>query len=589
MKHKQLVLLTALALLPGAGCTVEIIKLAGDGGCAHEHATPDAGKDALRTDIAPDTGAVSSLVDDSFSHFHAGHLSGAGAKIYISARGNVQLLDSHDINRDGYIDLAFAALYDGAAYKLNSYIYWGAKVGYSATNRGALTTFGARDITSADLNDDGYLDLVVSNAGSGGATPISSTLFWGSAAGYSTVKRDLIPTLEARGNLVVDLDGDGYLDIVVANSRNASTYKVSSYIYWGSAIGYSASKRLDLPTVGANDVAVGDLNNDGFLDIVFANYRDTKSFKVNSMVYWGGKAGFAATDVSALPTVGALSCSVADFNRDDWLDVLFANHNDDKQYKLNSYIYWGSKSGFSKTSRAQLPGVGARHSAVADLNGDGNLDVVLSNFFDGKTHKLNSYIYWGASGGFSVSQRTGLPTRGAIGAGVADLDGDGQRDLIFANHREGQTFQLGSYIYWGAKAGYSTAKRSNLPTVGTSGVSVRDPGDVASRKAAHTFTSRVLDTGVAAPTYTTLSWTAAVPAKTSIKLQLRSATSPSGLSSAFWQGPTGITDQYLSTKPPQDLAINTKHKGHRYIQYRATLSSDFARSPVLDKVVIKFR
>ncbi len=577
-------LVAVIPLLLGmAGCTIEIIKLAADGGPARECGAADI----LRTD-AVDGGAGQSLVDESFSHFHAGHLSGGGVKIYVSSKGNVRLLDNHDLNGDGYMDLALANQYDGASYKLNSYIYWGAKAGFSKTNRGLLPTFGARDISAADLDADGYLDLVVSNAGDG-STPISSAIFWGSATGYSAVKWELIPSSEARGNLVLDLDRDGYLDIIVANSKSAGNYKVSSYIYWGSAVGYASSKRLDLPTVGAQDVAAGDLDGNGYLDLVFANHRDDKGYKVNSLVYWGGKSGFSAAQATALPTVGAVSCSVADLNRDGWLDVLFANHTDGAAYKLNSYVYWGGKNGFSESMVAALPGVGARHSAVADLNNDGNLDVVLSNHTDGTSHKLNSYIYWGSTSGYSVKQRTGLPTVGAAGASAADLNGDGFRDLVFANHRAKATYQQSSYVYWGAKSGFSTNNRSTLPTVGASAMSIRDPGDVSSRKATHTFTSRVFDTKAAAPAYLTLSWVAVTPPKTSLKLQLRSAASSTAIHSASWYGPTTTSDYYLSSKSTDPHTTNPAHKGDRYIQYRALLSSDFARTPVLDKVVIRFK
>ena len=589
MKPQILFLTAAFALmLGGPGCTIEIIKLAKDGGPAHDCAVPDSRADTLGGD-GTDSGGSKSLMDESFSNFHAGQLSGAGAKIYVSSKGKVQLLDRHDLNGDGYLDLAFANQYDGASYKLNSYIYWGASTGYSASKRGLLPTLGARDISSADLNADGYLDLVVSNADEGGKTPIASAIFWGSAAGYSSINRVLIPSLEARGNHVVDLDHDGYLDIIVANSKSASSYKVSSYVYWGSAIGYSASKRLELPTVGAQDVAVGDLNDDGFLDMVFANYRDDKGYKLNSYIYWGGKGGFSATAVSALPAVGAMSCSVADLNRDGWLDVLFANHNDDKGYKLNSYIYWGGKSGFAAASRAYLPGIGARHSAVADLNNDGHLDVVLSNYHDGKTHQLNSYVYWGSTTGYSITRRAGLPTLGALGASAADLNGDGFRDLVFANHRNGASYKQSSYIYWGAKSGFSATKRSTLPTVGAAAASIRDPGAVSNRKAVHSFTSRIFDTASTATTYTFLSWSADTPAKTSVKLQLRSAASPAAMHGSSWYGPTTAADYYLSTKSPTALKINPTHKGDRYMQYRATLTSDFARTPMLGKVVIKYQ
>ncbi len=72
----------------------------------------------------------------------------------------------------------------------------------------------------------------------------------------------------------LDVNNDGYMDIVFSNSRNDSTYNLNSYIYWGSASGFSNDNKIELATHHAVDNSIADLNNDGYLDIV----DDVQSF-----------------------------------------------------------------------------------------------------------------------------------------------------------------------------------------------------------------------------------------------------------------------------------------------------------------------
>lgn len=582
----------ALALLPclilAPACTIKIT-----GGDPPVLSDADAGdlrdsEAGSLSDAIPDV-TLHAMEDDSYQDFIRGTLSESGAKLYVSANGNVRLLEVNDLDEDGALDLVFASSFDDSHYAINSFIYYGSPTGFSVSRRGLIPSVGAVWSTASDLNADGHPDIVLSNFTDGTSNKQDSYIYWGSAGGYSLTNRANIPTMGAWANSAADLDGDGFLDLVFSNNKDDKTELINSYIYWGSAAGFSAQKRQDLPTMAARDNVIADLNGDGRLDIFFTNETDSVSYHINSYIYWGSASGYSASNRGLIPSVGAQGAAVADLNNDGLLDIVISSHYDGTSYALNSYIYWGDKTGFSRNRRSEIPTQGARGVSVADVDHDGRMDILISNYYDGKTYKINSYLYRGSASGFSLDRRQAFPTVGTYSNAIADLNNDGFLDIAFSNRFDDVLHRTQSHIYWGSKSGFDLARRTGLPTYGAASSNLRNLGSLYHRSAIQTYLSRVHDAGTATPTYTTLSWRAIVPANTSLKIQLRSSTSVIGLQTARWYGPSTTQDFYRPRTTIVSSPINQVHSGHRYIQYQAVFDADFAGTPVLDRVAISYR
>lgn len=378
-----------------------------------------------------------------------------------------------DLNCDGYSDIVFSCHHNDSTYNINSFIYWGSSTGYSPANRLELPTNGALGNIVSDLNGDGYLDIVFSNHYNGSTGNISSFVYWGSSSGFSATARTELPTSWAHGVSIQDVNGDSFLDIIFSNHYNGSSYNTNSFIYRGSSSGYSPTNKINLTTFGATGNTSADLNSDGFVDIVFSNYYNGSTRQINSYIYWGSSSGYAVSSRLELPTIGAIGTKVDDLNGDGFLDIIFANYYTNSSYNTNSYIYWGSSSDYSSSSRTELPTSGAYYGiCIFDANNDGFKDILFTNYYNGSSYNINSYIYLGSSSGYSSSSRIELPTIGAMDCDVADLNGDGFKDIVFANYYNGSTRNINSYIYWGSDSGYSQYNRSEIPTQGAINITI---------------------------------------------------------------------------------------------------------------------
>ena len=386
-----------------------------------------------------------------------------------------------DLNCDGWPDLVFACTEDGTGnYDAVSYVYWGSATGFAPANRQELPTLGAMGATVADFDQDGWPDIAFASVSDGEEERnryVDSMVYWGSEAGFSVDDRTLLPTIGAADPSHADLNDDGWLDLVFSNRYNggnpahSDSYRNDSYVYLGSASGFDASDKLDIPTFGAGRAAPADLDGDGVLELVFANGTFHTS---ESWIYWGVSDGFDAGDRTELESNAPEGVTAADLDLDGDLDLIFSNFYRFFILDTDSYVYWNEGGSFSDADRLELPTHGATDSKVADLDGDGLPDLVFANSMTGVGNgDVPSVIYWGSLQGLNPDDTTTLPTTAASEVGVADLDLDGQLDLVFSNHYDADMNPpTDSFIYWGSATGFSEADRTGLPTVSAAGLAV---------------------------------------------------------------------------------------------------------------------
>ena len=420
--------------------------------------------------------------DTSFSDFVEGTLTDGGANTYVAADGTIRLINVWDLNSDGYLDIVFPSSHDQNE-KPDSFIYLG-EFNFDPMKRIELPSDGGRAVEIADLNRDQYLDLILVNRFNGTRTDLDSYIYWGSQLGFDPSKRARLPTRGGEAVAVADLNMDGWPDIVFANSGLSYHVAVDhfnqSFIYWGSSAGYSQNNRTTLKTVLGRDVKIFDLDQDGLLDLVFAE-EGNQNDEAGICIYWGdGKGNFNNRPPSRLPGERTVAVAVEDLNGDNWPEIILANsarlkaremgiYNIVDTIAIDSFIYWGSKKGYSRAERTSLPTVGAKAVDVADLNDDKRPDIVFANGGGGAT-----FIYWGSSAGFKPYRRTALPSAGASDVKIEDINQDGYFDLVIAQKDKGHSKKDESLIYWGNPKGLDKDQVTAIPTLGATGIAIGD-------------------------------------------------------------------------------------------------------------------
>ena len=371
-----------------------------------------------------------------------------------------------DLDGDGYMDVVLPSYYSGSSYYSDSYVYWGGPSGYSASNREDIETGGAYSVMSADLNSDGYLDLVFSGYYVGSYYSYSY-VYYGSSRGYSSGALDVLYTPGAVRTVAEDLDGDGDLDLVSCR-HYAYTYDLSSYIFWNDGGGFSDSDRTDLATHGCYDVEVEDLDGDGWYEILFSSYYNgSTGYSTNGQIYWGSSSGYSSSDLTELPTTGSLSLATGDFNGDGATDVAFGSYYSGSSYTSNAIVYYGDGTGYDASQYDTLTSVGTWRIQAADLDLDGYDDLVLPSHYSDSGYSTLSYVYFGDSTGIGGSPDI-LSTHAVTDVGIGDLDGNGYPELVFNQYYSGSWSTLvGSTVYWGDGSGYSGSDSTSLDTAGT--------------------------------------------------------------------------------------------------------------------------
>lgn len=395
------------------------------------------GLNPLRRSLLPADRGIGVAVDD---------VTGDGLPdIVIVNAGREHLgLETPDFSHDTLAKL-------GGIREKSSYLFKQTDAGFTLEAREVISTNFAVDVKIADLDNDGKKELIFLELGEPGAIRIMDQV------NGKWISRDLISVIAPKplpiGKriyqelLVKDLNGDGYPDIFAPSAG------LHSEIFWNNNGIFSSKNRTVLDAENAMCGAAADLNKDGLMDLVVANYysKDTKGkpcFETKSYIWWGKKEGFSKENRTALSTMGAVSVRLADVNNSGYTDILFAQHRNNETNDIPSYIYLNSPKGFFAENRIDLQGFGTVNILADDLDGNGKKEVILINSTSGKarqsgiedepgnegvtTDGLPMYIYRGnADKIYGPANLIRVPQSSAeTNTAFADMEDEGKADLV---------------------------------------------------------------------------------------------------------------------------------------------------------------
>ncbi len=491
--------------------------------------------EVLEARIAPAFAAV----------FDLANLNGAnGFSIPGAAAGDStgwRVSDAGDVNGDDYDDLVISS-----SIAARAYVIFGRESGFDpsfdlnsldGSNGFVLIGTGARVASAGDINGDGFDDLILGRADSsrgyvvfGKDSGFAATLSLSSLNGTDGFQilataggafRELGSSVSGAG----DVNGDGFDDIIIGDrldpGAGGGNFPGAAFVIFGKSSGFDPtfdvaslngvngfkiSGQGERRYVGLTADGAGDVNGDGFDDVIVGGSRDFAAY-----VVFGKASGFAADlDLSTLDGVNGTTIrgngnlgvrpvvsGAGDVNGDGVDD--FIVHTGSKfspsPGPVTSYVIFGSRSGFgvlidpvALTSargfsiETQVTEQYGFHfvSGGGDINGDG-FDDVLVGFARGDSPAENSgvsYVIFGKAesfgGNFDVTTLNGsngfrvdgLAAGDSLGVSIrnaGDINGDGFDDVIIGAYgadATGQNSGAGYVIFGGAGLRISDASVS---------------------------------------------------------------------------------------------------------------------------------
>lgn len=336
----------------------------------------------------------------------AGSFSSEGG-FSLGAGSSPQRIALSDFNGDGKADLAITTSGNNTVTVVRNNTVYTPRGFFGAP---VTSSGGGIGLALGDINRDGEPDLVVPN---GDTNAIAVQL----GNGASFAKTPFTPTGGPQKALLGDFNRDGRPDLVTVNASGNVSIRL------GSAISpfFDAQTNFAAGTTPFA-LAAGDFNGDGKLDLAVANFDSN-----NVTILLGDGAGAFSAAAGSPVAVGSnpVAVAVGDFNRDGKLDLFVANSGSD-----NVTIRFGNGAGGFSGGFGEIS-LGTNSSpaglALSDFNGDGILDLAVTNFRSDAVR-----ILLGGVGTISFGPLVSVGG-GPDSVAVGDFNADGKQDLAVSN------------------------------------------------------------------------------------------------------------------------------------------------------------
>jgi hypothetical protein len=294
-------------------------------------------------------------------------------------------------------------------------------------------------VAIGDLDRDGHADLVVTNSAVYSESRISSiSILRGNGDGTFAPGR-VIPVGNVPQAVVIeDLDGDGFPDLAIANFGESPAYVGSVSVMMGygdgtfrSAVDYTAGNMV-------RSLSAADLDGDGDLDLV----TEDAVLLNNGDGTFGAAAAYGYDYADWLVAVG-------DLNRDGHPDLVTSDIDaepgyDDEPGMWAYTVRLGNGDGTFRAPMRQGQGFRCWGLGLADLDGDGLLDLAICNHGDDRGYSSGVLVHLGRGDGTFGPARLFQTAWNPVSLAIADLNGDGKLDLITSNDGDDPDFDVNS-------------------------------------------------------------------------------------------------------------------------------------------------
>jgi len=291
---------------------------------------------------------------------------------------------------------------------------------------------GGHSFVMGNVNRDGKPDLMV------GSSNALTVLLGNGRGGFERTTNAPVRLPHGAGEMVTgDFNGDGMLDWAGAHHDH---YDVLVMLGNGAgdftaAPGSPVTAREPGKRPHTHGLAAGDVNGDGKLDLVTANNEDDDV----SVLLGNGKGGFARAPGSPFPVGRSpYPIELADVNGDGKLDVVAPNSGPGR--RTVTVLLGDGRGAFRPAPKSPFPTAGdAYFVTAADVNGDRAADLITTHDDD----SLVTLLLGDGRGDFKPARGSPIDLKNAAFQVIAiDLDGDGDRDLAAAGGN-GVTVLLG--------------------------------------------------------------------------------------------------------------------------------------------------
>ena len=333
-------------------------------------------------------------------------------------------LELGDINNDNNLDIIMIGQgKPNPSANLQSKIYINdGSMNFTEINPGSITGISTGAAELGDIDNDNDLDLII--AGGGLGSPITKIYQNDGNGSFTVINPGTLTPVERSDLILGDIDNDGDLDLILSGRSDSSPISAITKIYKNDGKGvFTEFNPNSLVDVWLSSLALGDIDNDNDLDLIISGR--TGQFTTIAKIYENdGIGNFTEINQGSIYNING-PISLGDLDNDGDLDLILSGYGNSTS---GTIVYKNDGNGnFTEVNNISEYYNILDNIALGDIDNDGDLDLFVSTILN---WPIISLALNDGTGNFSILSNTYFMGMEEAATALGDLDNDGDLDLI---------------------------------------------------------------------------------------------------------------------------------------------------------------